>query len=348
MPVVSWTLKRKPTINDVARLARVSKKTVSRVINESPLVREETRERINAIIQQIGYEPDPQARGLASQRSYLLGLVYDNPNAQYIVNIQDGVLEACRRSGYELVVHPCDRNNPRLHLDIRQFCERQKLDGVVLLPPLSERSDLTDELANAGVRYVRIVAAPVDEANNRVVYHDWESAHAVAAHLLDLGHQHISMIAGPSHYRSAHERARGFMMKLGEAGVALPQGMVEEGGYTFESGEAAAERLLSQSPAPTAIFACNDEMAAGVYKAAFRRGLKIPDDLSVVGFDDSPLATRIWPSLTTVRLPIRQMGRMAAERLILRASRQNEAVNEEMQVTGGLVVRESTAAPRKR
>ena len=132
------TFEKKHTINDIARLANVSKKTVSRVINESPFVREETRTRIDEIIRSTGFTPDPQARGLAFRRSYLIGLVYDNPNAPYVINVQEGALAALRRVGYELVVHPCDRNSPEFLNDIRQLVSRQKLDGMLLLPPVSE------------------------------------------------------------------------------------------------------------------------------------------------------------------------------------------------------------------
>src|SRR5690242_7654013 len=127
---------RRPTINDIARLANVSKKTVSRVINQSPFVKDETRAKIDAVIQQIGYAPDPQARGLAFRRSFLIGLVYDNPNAQYIVNAQEGVLDALRGSEFELVVHPCDRLSEDFVAGVRRFVERQKLHGVILLPPV--------------------------------------------------------------------------------------------------------------------------------------------------------------------------------------------------------------------
>src|SRR5687767_1506233 len=135
-------LGRRATINDIARLASVSKKTVSRVINQSPFVKEETRAKIDAVIREIGYQPDPQARGLAFRRSFLIGLVYDNPNAQYIVNIQDGALDALRGSGFELVVHPCDRRSEDFVPGVRRFVERQKLHGVILLPPVSEDQNL--------------------------------------------------------------------------------------------------------------------------------------------------------------------------------------------------------------
>ncbi|HYE53074.1 MAG TPA: LacI family DNA-binding transcriptional regulator [Azospirillaceae bacterium] len=342
---IVWTLKRKPTINDVARLAQVSKKTVSRVINKSPLVHEETRDRIDAIIKAIGYIPDPNARGLASQRSFLLGLVYDNPNAQFIISIQEGVLEASRRAGYELVVHPCNHRSPDLLEDVKHFVERQRLDGLIISPPVGENAELARLLTELECRYTRLAYVPLDEPSNVVVSHDWQTAAEVADLLAGMGHRRIGFIKGPSGYGSAHERARGFLGALEKHGITLPPELVVEGAYTFESGEAGAEKLLSLDPRPTAIFAGNDEMAAGVYKVAYRRGISIPRDLSVVGFDDGPIASRLSPSLTTVRLPIKEMGRMAAEKLIARLTDPGH-VPEESTVVPRLIVRESCAPPQ--
>lgn len=340
-----WDLKRRPTINDVARLAEVSKKTVSRVINQSPLVNDETRQKIAKVIDDIGYEPDPQARGLASQRSFLLGLIYDNPNGQYIVNIQGGILEACRKSGFELVVHPGARHSPNFVKDVKQFVERQKLDGVILLPPVSEDEALAAMLAETGCRFIRVVSVPLDVAAHLVVYEDHKGAAEVADHLVELGHRRIGFIAGPSHYRSAHERRRGFADGLSRHGVNLLPELCVEGEYTFESGQRCAEKLLSIDPPPTAIFASNDEMAAGVYKIAFQRGIAIPADLTVVGFDDSPLASRIWPAMTTVKSPIHQVGLMAAEKLIQRIA-QPDAKLRETVVQPHLLIRDSSSPPK--
>ena len=336
---------RKHTINDIARLANVSKKTVSRVLNESPFVREATRARVSEIMQKVSYTPDPQARGLAFRRSFLIGLVYDNPNAQYIVNIQEGVLGAIRRSGYELVVHPCDRTSATFLAEVKSFITRQKLDGVILLPPISEDQALARALKEMNCSYIRVLAVPLDEPSNIVLAMDRDAARQVAEHLAKLGHNRIALITGPPGYRSAHERLSGFSDALGDHGLTLPAEYVVEGAYTFDSGFAGAEILLSRFPRPTAIFACNDEMAAGVYKAAYLKGLRVPSDLTVVGYDDSPLASRIWPSLTTVRLPIRDMGRIAAERLIAKIRRLEGPAPSASTVFPHLVVRDSSTRP---
>jgi LacI family transcriptional regulator, galactose operon repressor len=307
---------RRATINDIARLADVSKKTVSRVINQSPFVKDATRAKIDAVIQKIGYAPDPQARGLAFRRSFLIGLIYDNPNAQYIVNIQDGVLDALRGSGFELVVHPCDRLSDDYLPGIRRFIERQKLHGVVLLPPISEDQMLAQVLREIDCQYVRLASVRLDNTSRTILCNDREATAEAANYLEALGHRRIGVITGPPQYRSAHERQAGFTTALEARGVVIPPDLIVEGSYSFDSGVACAEALLARRPRPTAIFACNDEMAAGVYKAAYRLKIAIPEELSVVGFDDSPLATRLSPSLTTIRMPIRDMGRLAAAKLI--------------------------------
>lgn len=336
---------RKPTggrstITDVARLAGVSKKTVSRVLNESPLVRGDTRAQVLAVMESLGYVPDPQARGLAFRRSFLIGLVFDSPSAQYIVNLQYGVLDALRGTPYELLVHPCDSRQPDYVEGIRQFAQRHKLHGVILVPRVSEDQALADALAALDCRYVRIASIELDVPGRQVRTHDREAGARAAEHLLSLGHRRLGLITGPRRYRSAIERSEGFQAALAAAGVA--PAAVAEGGYTFETGVIAADTLLGGDEPPSAVFACNDEMAAGVYSVAHRRGLRIPDDLSVVGYDDSDLACQLWPALTTLHLPVRDVGRQAAERLL-----QAEATAAPLdEVFLALVVRDSTAPPR--
>ena len=308
--------RRRMTINDVARLADVSKKTVSRVINDSPSVNAATRERVQAIMAEIDYEPDPQARGLAFRRSFLIGLVYDNPNPQYVVNMQLGLLDALRGSGFELVVHPCTRNSPTFLEELRSFVERQRLYGVVLTPSISEDERASRLLGEIGCGYVRIASVSLDKPEHMIETRDRLGGLAAARHLTSLGHRRIALVAGPSSFRSSHERRAGFEEGLAEAGAALESGYVLEGAYTYESGIPLGQKLLAQSPRPTAIFALNDEMAAGVLQAARQAGLRVPEDLSVVGFDDFEIASRLWPTLTTVRTPTREIGRLAAERLI--------------------------------
>jgi LacI family transcriptional regulator len=333
---------KKPTINDVARLAGVSKKTVSRVINQSPFVKADTREKINAIIAEIGFSPDPQARGLAFRRSFLIGLVYDNPNPQYVVNMQLGMLDAMRGSGYELVVHPCNRGNPTFLADFRRFIERQKLWGVVLTPSVSEDDRVKAILDEIGCAYIRIASVPVDEPAHIIVSNDRLGGRAAARHLAELGHKIIGFISGPPTFRSSHERRGGFEEELKDRKLALPAEYVMQGAYTFETGISCGAELLKRDPRPTAIFASNDEMAAGVLHAIRRAGLKCPEDVSVVGFDDFQIASNVWPPLTTVRTPTREIGRMAAEKLIGLGAEDDHSREAAPATSPALVVRDSS------
>ena len=331
------------TINDIARLAGVSKKTVSRIINNSPLVRKDTREKVETLMREVGYVPDPLARGLAFRRSFLIGMVYDNPTAQYIVDMQYGALDALRESGFELVVHPCDTRSPGYIDGVRRFVQQQKLHGVMLIPRASEDQNLADMLAEMGCRYTRIVPVGFEDTDGRmIVTHDRDGAAEAADYLLSLGHRDIALITGPSAYRSAHERTAGFIDALQRRGIELPPARIIEAGYPFDSGVAAAEKLLLGKQRPTAIFTGNDEMAAGVYKVAMRAGINVPRELSVVGYDDSPLASRLWPSLTSVRRNTRDTGRTAAAMLI---QPEGQAALQIASVRPHLIVRDSCQPP---
>ncbi|MES2035761.1 MAG: LacI family DNA-binding transcriptional regulator [Pseudomonadota bacterium] len=335
--------RRRATINDIARLAGVSKKTVSRVINRSPSVRPETREKIDAVIAKYGYAPDPQARGLAFRRSFLIGLIYDNPNPQYVVNMQLGLLDGMRDSGFELVVHPCDRGDTNLVPQIRAFIERQKLFGVILTPSVSEDEHVAEMLRENGCEFVRVASVAVDSPEHAIVTQDRHGGLLAARHLAELGHKRMGFISGPPRFRSSHERRGGFEDGLREHGLTLADACVAEGAYTFESGIEGAAKLLALEERPTAIFAGNDEMAAGVLHAARQAGLSVPGDVSVVGFDDFQIASRVWPPLTTVRAPTREIGRLAAEKLMGLGDNDKHDPEERLP---SLVVRESTAGPK--
>ena len=332
---------KQPTINDVARAAGVSKKTVSRVINRSPLLKHDTREKVEKVIAQLGYVPNPQARALALRRNFLLGLLHDNPNAQTVLNFQEGVLDAISDTEFALVVRPVDRHSPDMLDDIREFLEKQRLFGVLILPPISENDALAQLCREIGCGYVRMGSAELDAGEHMVESNDREAVERAVDYLVDAGHRRIGLILGPEGFRSAHERHRGFLAAMQRHGLEVRPEMVSPGRYTFDSGLEAAQQLLEVSPRPTAIFASNDEMAAGALHAARQRGLKIPEDLSLVGFDDSPIAAHIWPPFTTVRWPIRSMARAAALKLIHPA----EAADQPSHFLSDLVRRNSVAPP---
>lgn len=335
---------KKITINDVARLSGVSKRTISRVINNSPKVGEKTRERIQKIIDELNYSPNPQARGLAARRSYLLGMIYDNPDALYINDVQRGVLSVCREFGYELVVHPCDMKAENLIIEAVGFVNRSKLDGVIILPPISENNDLAGALGKANLNYVRLASIALDSADHVVVSNERAAAAAMAEYLVKLGHTRIGYITGPKGMKSTRERLEGFCDALEKHGCKPAGDMLARGAYTFESGMECTCTLLENPHPPTAIFASNDEMAVGVINAAREMGLKVPDDLSVAGFDDSILASRIMPALTTIRRPVREMARLATTKLIASIDGRHEDARAGNMLVPELVTRNSTRA----
>jgi LacI family transcriptional regulator len=333
------------TITDIARMAGVSKKTVSRVINHSGLVKQETRDRILRIVAEHDFRPDPQARALALRRSHLIAFISNQPNPNYIVSMQSGILEAVTGTPYEIVIRPCDRSSPTLYDDIEELVRHQKLFGVILTPSISEDDELIGRLRQLKCPYVRIAAVSLDSPENMIETHDYVGAAEAARHIARLGHRRIAHIRGLETFLSAKERLRGFRVGLAEFGLHIEERYLLTGGYTFESGVECGKALLEMDEPPTAVFCGNDEMAVGVYKAARDAGVRIPDELSVIGFDDSPIAERIWPAMTSVRLPIEHMGRLAAQLLVSNHDRMSMEPPAAMSVMPSLVVRDSTSAP---
>jgi LacI family transcriptional regulator len=269
-------------------------------------------------------------------------MIYDNPDALYIDEVLRGVLSVCRESGYELVVHPCDKNSETLTHEALAFVNRSKLDGVIVLPPISEDNDLAGALGKDGVQYVRLAAIALDTADHVVVSNERSAVASMAEYLVSLGHRRIGYIAGPEGRKSTRERLEGFCEALAKHGCTPRADMIVRGAYTFDSGRECGRALLERSDPPTAIFASNDEMAAGVIFVAQDLGLAVPDDVSVAGFDDSALATRIRPPLTTIRRPVTEMARLAATKLIASIAGRDEEARMGMFLDPVLVIRNST------
>ena len=339
---MSYANKQQLTISDIARLSGVSKRTVSRVINNSPKVRKATREMVQSVIDDLSFRPNAQARGLAARRSYLLGMIYDNPDALFIDEVQRGVLSVCRELGYELVVHPCDSHSDTLVIEAIGFVNRSNLDGVIVLPPVAEDNDLAGALGRAQVPYVRLASVALDTADRVVVANERSAVAAMAEYLVNLGHRRIGYITGPEGRKSTRERLEGFCDVLEKHGCAPREEMIARGAYTFESGIACARTLLEKTAPPTAIFASNDEMAVGVMYTAQEMGMNVPRDLSVAGFDDSALATRIRPSLTTIRRPVREMARLATTKLIASIDGREDEARVGIFLDPVLIIRDST------
>lgn len=305
-----------PTINDVAALAGVSKKTVSRVINQSQALSDGTRTKVEEAIGQLGFVPNTQARALAFRRNFLIALLHDNPNAQTVLNFQRGVLSAIGGGDLALAVRPVDRGSPAMLADVETFLVKQRPMGVLFLPPISERDDLAALCHRLGVRYVRVGSAPLDDAAHCVSSNDRQVVAEAVRHMIDHGHRRIGFVRGPEGFRSAAEREAGFRDAMAQAGLPIDPTHCTPGSYRFGSGLDAGQRLLDAATPPTAVFCSNDEMAAGVLFTARERGVAVPDALSIMGFDDSPTASHVWPLLSTVHWPIEDMGRIAAQKLV--------------------------------
>jgi LacI family transcriptional regulator len=333
-------------IDDVARLAGVSMKTVSRVFNHEPNVRPETRAKVEVAAKTLNFRPNPSARSLAGNRSYLVSLVYDNPSSSYVMQVVSGVLDACEAAHYSMMMRPVDYSSKN-HVDVLADSVAQySPDGLILTPPLTDDVALLEKLKSLNVRYASIspreknagLGARLDERR---------AVREMMAHIVSLGHHRIGHIKGHRDHGASEWRLNGYKDGLAAAGIEFDEELVLSGKFSFESGVAGAEALLSLKQPPTAIFAANDDTAAGVMHAAAERGLRIPQDLSVFGFDDLPMARQLWPSLTTVRQASREMGRIAAEQLLL-SIREPQAAGM-VQVPYELVLRASTGpAPKRR
>lgn len=336
------------TIKEVAEKAGVSQMTVSRVLNQKDIVKTATRTRVEAAMTALNYRPNLMARGLAGGKSILIGFLYHNPSYGYLNEFLVGALDECRELGHHLVVEAIDVDTMTSARE--RYAERVRsigVDGIIVNPPLSENRDLIDALHNIGLPFVRIAHGDLSCVDLSVVINDTEAAKMMTNYLIKKGHRRIAFILGARSHTSAAVRLAGFKAAMTKHKLAFGQAYLESGNYTFQSGVEAANRLLALPEPPTAIFASNDEMAAGVIAAAHKHGLKLPDDLSIVGFDDTAIAQSVWPSLTTVRQPIADMARKSVSLLSHRISDGDVELAERLQILDvSLIERESVAAPR--
>ena len=334
---------KQPTINDVARLSGVSKRTVSRVLNNSPKVNAQTRKTIHAVIKDLDFKPNRHARGLAGKKSYLVGMIYDNLDALFMDDTQRGLIEIFSKVGYELIIHPCSYTSETLLEDIHDFVGRAQVDGVVILPPVSELNHLTDNLQKTGLPYVRIASVKQDKIENIIVSKDRDAVFALTQKLISLGHSKIGFIAGPAHYFSSQERLSGFHEAIDKSGHAIKAEWITHGDYSFDSGHEAGLKLMKLQDRPTAIIASNDIMAIGAMHAVDELGFSVPEDVSIAGFDDNLIASKVLPPLTTIRRPVRRMAEQAAHKLLAQISdeKQSDAAQETF-FTPELVIRRST------
>ena len=321
-------------------------KTVSRVMNNEPNVREETRIRVRDAARLLNYQPNLLARSLASSRSFLVALLYDNPNPSYISDIQMGAIERARQSSYHLLCEPQSGSDAELEAGIRSLLSTIRLDGVVLTPPLTDNLVVLRTLESAGVAYVRV--SPRDESNQSaplVAMDDQKAAYDITRHLIVNGHRDIGIIKGHIQHGSSVRRYEGFIDALNEARIHPNPDWIGQGDYSYESGVEAGLMLLAEGKArPTAIFSSNDYMAFGLMTVAQQKGIAIPQDLSVAGFDDVPGATRTWPPLTTIQQPVFDLGFEAVEMLLSRHAEAESKVKSTKYLPYRLIERDSTRA----
>lgn len=336
------------TIQHVAEKAGVSAMTVSRVINREANVRDSTRASVLEAIERLNYSPNTAARSLAAGEALHIGLLYANPSAAYLSQFLVGALEGSRRAGCHVVLESCGSESAAEQAEATRRFATSGVDGVILPPPLSESLPVHHEFAAAGMPVVTVAMGlpPAEALNVRI--DDFAAAREMTGHLLGLGHRAIGFIKGHPNHIASHERQRGFLAALEEAGLDPGDAPMEQGYFTYRSGLVAAERLLGRSPRLTAIFASNDDMAAAAVNVAHRQGLDVPRDVSIVGYDDTAQATMVWPELTTVRQPVAAMAEAAVELLLadLRARRSgSHSPGAERVLDYELVIRESSARP---
>jgi LacI family transcriptional regulator len=334
-------------LQDVADKAGVSPKTVSRVVNREPRVSPATREKVLQVIEELNFQPNKSAQNLASDRSRLIGLIYDNPSPSYITGLQEGVLRVCDRSGYGLIIHPSDRQDVDLAGKLRTLVTSTRMDGVLLTPPFTENEAVLEILQDSQTPYVLISPLNLDPAQLSVWSDDFSASKQAMQHLLDLGHQRIGFVRGLRNRSGSEMRFLGYQDSLEENGIPFDPALIVEGQFTFENAEKGARKLLLLDDRPTAIFASSDYMAAGVMKAAINLNISVPEDLSLCGFDDNPIARYLTPTLTTMRHPVRKLAASAAEKLIGKLTKTNEG-QDTPPIYSELIVRESTAPAIKK
>lgn len=330
------------TIQDVAKHAGVSMKTVSRVVNRDANVRQQTREKVEQSINSLDYKPNRFARSLAGNKSYLLGLLYDNISASYVLSAQEGSLQKCESEGYSLLIHPCNFHSPELADDILKLARQSGIDGLILTPPLSDKTELLESLDAKGIPYVR-VSPGRPHHSDFVVSNEKEAVYELISRLISDGHQDIGFIGGNPDHGASQWRLEVFKKAMQDANIKVDQNLILEGDFSFESGERCGLELLSRNKRPTAIFASNDYMAAGVMKACHLLDLRIPEDISIAGFDDAPVASQIWPSMTTIRQPVRRILSHATQLLINRINGKEDK-NEEANLQCAIIIRHTTRA----
>jgi LacI family transcriptional regulator len=303
------------TIHDVARHAGVGSMTVSRVIRGTVNVSPAMRERVEASVRALNYQVNVAARATRSRTAAArVGILYSNPSASYLSEIMVGGLEQSSRLASHLVLERCEGLQGQKQAVKRLLAAG--VDGVILPPPLCDSRQTINMLRAEGVTVLALATARPMMDVSSVRIDDYEGALAMTRHLIALGHRDIAFIKGDPQHTPTELRYEGFLAGMTEAGLTVRPEWVAQGLFTYRSGLAAAEKLFEARLRPSAIFASNDDMAAAALAVAHGRQIAVPRDLTVCGFDDTAVATTVWPELTTIHQPIAEMGRAAVALIV--------------------------------
>ncbi|WP_053074961.1 LacI family DNA-binding transcriptional regulator [Ornithinibacillus californiensis] len=328
----------KYTIKDLARETGYSITTISRALNNKKEgVSEETRERILEVARQKNYQPNSFARGLITKKSNLLGLIVPNILNPFFPEICRGAEDEAAQNGYSLIICNSDDQSDKEEKYIRLLKEQQ-VDGVLLasMNKLTSRSE--EFLSASNIPYILMDRGSEDSNSSRVLLDDFQGGYLAGKHLIEMGHHQIACMTGPPDVMNSTKRLKGFLQAMDEHDISVPEYYILNGNYHLEDAYVQAKEFFQKNKA-TAIFAANDLMACGIYQAIFELGMSIPNDLSVVGFDDIPFAQVLHPKLTTIRQNTYQMGQDSVRLLIKKI---NKEPVESLLYEPTLVIREST------
>jgi LacI family transcriptional regulator len=333
------------TIKDVVQAAGVSITTVSHTINHTRPVSEELRERVLRAMQQLDYRPNVLARGLRMGETKTIGLIVPDNTNPFFAEIARTIESTGFQHGYSVILCNSDGDAEKQHTYVRVLATKQ-VDGIIFISTGRSSGDLR-YLAGDGIQVVIVDRDAPDLAVDVVLVDNEQGGYDATRHLLDLGHRRIACIAGPPDLVPSALRMQGYFRALAEAELEQPVDFVVGGGFVLAGGELAAVALLGRPAPPTAIFVCNDMMAIGAIRGARACGVRVPEDLSIVGFDDIPLAVAVVPALTTIAQPTAELARLATELLLRRLQGQAaDALRERIVLPARLIVRESCRALR--
>lgn len=304
------------TMRDVATLARVSISTVSHVINGTRNVSPGTRQRVINAMQQVNYRHNALASSLRSNQTRVLGVLVPNSANPFFAEVISGIEAACFDEGYNILMGNAN-DDPERELAYLEVLISRQVDGILLVSAGAHRTSL--ELINGYQKPVVMVDRTSSMDHVDEIYTDNYNGGLLATqYLLDLGHQRVACISGPSFLTPSADRVRGYKTALEQADIAVDESLILSGNFQHDSGYTACQALLEQPHRPTAIFACNDLMAVGALCAIQEVGLRVPEDISVIGYDDIPLAAYTSPRLTTIAQPAQELGKLAAKKLLHR------------------------------